>query len=159
MSRSLVKSILACANLALAVGPGARLAAGRIPLPPDLGLTPPAVQAQEVDIALVLAVDVSGSINYQEAELQRKGIVDAFLSKEVIQAIQAGSLGRIGVSVVYFSSAHYGVISVPVNWMVVQDQNSATAFDKTLVAACLPSARGTPMSDALALSPCPLKTW
>ena len=68
MSRSLVKSILACAILALAVGPGAQLAAAPIPLPPELGLTPPAVQAQEVDIALVLAVDVSGSIDYQEAE-------------------------------------------------------------------------------------------
>src|SRR5882762_11912044 len=105
-------------------------AAAQVPLAP-----PPSPQPQEVDVSLVLAVDVSGSIDYQEAELQRKGIVDAFLSKEVIQAIQAGSLGRIGVSVVYFSSADYGVMSVPVNWMVVQDQNSATAFVKTLVAA------------------------
>ena len=55
---------------------------------------PPAQQAQEVDVALVLAIDISGSIDYQEAELQRKGIAEAFLSKEVLQAIQAGSLGR-----------------------------------------------------------------
>jgi hypothetical protein len=109
-------------------------------------------QAQEVDVALVLAVDVSGSIDYEEAELQRKGIVDAFMSREVIQAIQAGSLGRIGVSVVYFSSADYGVMSVPVNWMVVEDQASATNFVKALVAARRPSARGTSISDALALS-------
>src|SRR5215471_14939181 len=122
-------------------------AAAQVPLAPGA-----AAQAQEVDVALVLAVDVSGSIDYQEAELQRKGIVDAFLSKEVIQAIQSGSLGRIGVSVVYFSSADYGVMSVPVNWMVVQDQNSATAFVKALVAARRPSARGTSISDALELS-------
>jgi len=50
-------------------------------------------------------------------------------------------LGRIGVSVVYFSSADYGVMSVPVNWMVVQDQNSAAVFVKALVAARRPSAR------------------
>src|SRR5262245_4846106 len=67
-------------------------------------------------------------------------IFDAVMSKEVIQAIQSGSLGRIGLSVVYFSSADYGVMSVPVNWMVVQDQASATNFAKALVAARRPSA-------------------
>src|SRR5882672_7052877 len=64
----------------------------------------PAISPQEVDVALVLAIDASGSIDYEEAELQRKGIAEAFLSKEVIQAIQSGSLGRIGVSAIYFSS-------------------------------------------------------
>jgi hypothetical protein len=106
----------------------------------------------DVDLALVLAVDVSGSIDYEEAELQRKGIIDAVMSKEVIQAIQSGSLGRIGLSVVYFSSADYGVMSVPVNWMIVQDQASAINFSKALVAARRPSARGTSISDALELS-------
>jgi len=154
MSHSLMKSLLVATVLALAGGPSAQLAAApapaaRAPAPQAQGT---AAQAQEVDIALVLAVDVSGSIDYQEAELQRKGIVDAFLSKEVIQAIQSGSLGRIGVSVVYFSSADYGIMSVPVNWMVVQDMNSATAFVKTLVAARRPSARGTSIADALQLS-------
>jgi len=152
MSHSLMKSLLVGAMLAIAAGPSTQLAAAPTPFPAPLLDPRPAVQAQEVDIALVLAVDVSGSIDYQEAELQRKGIVDAFLSKEVIQAIQSGSLGRIGVSVVYFSSADYGVMSVPVNWMVVQDMNSATAFVKALVAARRPSARGTSIADALQLS-------
>ncbi len=156
MRRSVVKSLLACATLALggialAAFPTMQTAAAPAPAPraPVLG---PQGQAQEVDVALVLAVDVSGSIDYEEAELQRKGIVDAFMSREVIQAIQAGSLGRIGVSVVYFSSSDYGVMSVPVNWMVVQDQASATNFVKALVAARRPSARGTSISDALELS-------
>src|SRR5215510_3140020 len=43
-------------------------------------------------------------------------------------------------------------MSVPVNWMVVQHQASATNFAKALVAARRPSARGTSISDALALS-------
>ena len=85
-------------------------AAAQVPLAP-----PPSPQPQEVDVSLVLAVDVSGSIDYQEAELQRKGLVDAFLNKEVLQAIKSGSLGRIGVSVVYFSSKDYGFMSIPVN--------------------------------------------
>src|SRR5262245_54655304 len=128
MRRSVVRSLLACATLALggfalAVFPGALAAPApsTSPRPPVLGAQAP---AQEVDVALVLAVDVSGSIDYEEAELQRKGIVDAIMSREVIQAIQSGSLGRIGLSVVYFSSSEYGVMSVPVNWMIVQDQAS-----------------------------------
>ena len=112
----------------------------------------PAPQPQEVDLALVLAVDVSGSIDYQEAELQRKGLVDAFLNKEVIDAIRSGSLGRIGVSVVYFSSKDYGYMSIPVNWMVVEDDKTAQAFIKKLVSARRPSARGTSISDALEYS-------
>lgn len=159
MRRRVVNSLLACAMLAagaiaLAGFPATQAdaaAAGPVPVPPALGFSSKG-QAQEVDVALVLAVDISGSIDYEEAELQRKGIVDAFMSREVIQAIQSGSLGRIGVSVVYFSSADYGVMSVPVNWTIVQDQASATNFVKTLVAARRPSARGTSISDALALS-------
>src|SRR5580765_5933875 len=134
--------LMAGAMLAL-LGP----AAAQVPL-----ALPPAPQPQEVDVALVLAVDVSGSIDYQEAELQRKGLVDAFLNKEVLQAIRSGSLGRIGVSVVYFSSKDYGFMSIPVNWMVVEDEKSAQAFIKQLVSARRPSARGTSISDALEYS-------
>jgi hypothetical protein len=119
-------------------------AAAQAPLAP-----PPAPQPQEVDVSLVLCVDVSASIDYQEAELQRKGLVDAFLNKDVIQAIRSGSLGRIGVSVVYFSSKDYGYMSIPVNWMVVEDERSAQAFIEALVSARRPSARGTSISDAL----------
>src|SRR5262245_27813334 len=152
MRRSVIKSLVACAVFAFLGGGFAAFPAHAGAAPsasPRPQILSPQSQPQEVDVALVLAVDVSGSIDYEEAELQRKGIVDAFMSKEVIQAIQQGSLGRIGVSVVYFSSADYGVMSVPVNWMVVQDQQSATVFAKTLVAARRPSARGTSISDAL----------
>lgn len=122
-----------------------------LPVPPTLA-TPPRPVPQEVDVALVLAIDVSGSIDYQEAELQRKGFVDAFQNKEVLTAIRNGSLGRIGISVVYFSSKDYGFMSVPVNWMVIEDERSAQAFIKQLVAARRPSARGTSISDALEYS-------
>ena len=115
--------------------------------------SPPAQAPLEVDVALVLAIDVSGSIDYEEAELQRKGIVDALLSKEVLQAIQSGSLGRIGVSAVYFSSrVPGGWMGIPVNWMIVRDQKSAMDFVKTLVAAERHSGRGTSISDGLELS-------
>jgi hypothetical protein len=125
--------------------------AGPASAPAATASAPPS-QAAEVDVALVLAIDASGSIDHDEAELQRKGIAEAFLSKEVQQAIQSGSLGRIGVAAIYFSSRQYGVMSVPVNWMIIRDQKSAEDFVRTLIAAPRQSARGTSISDALELS-------
>ena len=107
---------------------------------------------QEVDVALVLTVDVSGSIDYQEAELQRKGIAEAFLSREVVQAIQSGARGQIAVSVVYFSSRDYGVMGVPVNWTIVRDQQSAQKFVSQFLGAQRQRGIGTSISDALLLS-------
>jgi hypothetical protein len=54
--------------------------------------------------------------------------------------------------VVYFSSKDYGYMSIPVNWMVVEDDKTAQAFIKKLVSARRPSARGTSISDALEYS-------
>jgi hypothetical protein len=105
-----------------------------------------------VDIALVLAVDVSLSVNYREAELQRDGIVAAFTSREVMAAIQSGIYRQIGVAVVFFSSADYGVMTVPVEWMVVRDEASAKEFARRLTAAFRPSGTGTSISDALRLA-------
>jgi len=126
------------AGMAAAPGPAPASPGGQAPL--------------EVDVQLILAIDASGSIDYEEAELQRKGISEAFLSKPVLQAIQAGSLGRIGVAAIYFSSRQYGVMSVPVNWMIVRDQKTAEDFVRTLIAAPRQSARGTSIADVLELS-------
>src|SRR5580700_9404770 len=52
---------------------------------------------EQVDLKLVLAVDVSGSINDEELRVERDGTADAFLNPDVIQAIQSGALGKIAV--------------------------------------------------------------
>lgn len=129
-------------------GAASSLAAGTAPFE----AMSPQGAGQEIDVALVLAVDVSGSIDYEEAQLQRKGIAEAFLSKEVVRAIQSGSRGQIGVSVVYFSSRDYGVMSVPVNWTIVRDQQSAQEFVKQFLSAQRQRGIGTSISDALELS-------
>jgi len=145
----LVGALLASALLGCLGGSASSLAA---PAAPALAPAPSAQSPLEVDVALVLAIDASGSIDYEEAELQRKGIAEALLSKEVQDAIRSGSLGRIGLSAVYFSSRQFGVMSVPVNWMVIRDQKSAEDFVRTLIAAPRQSARGTSISDALELA-------
>ena len=116
------------------------------------GAIAPQAAGQEVDVALVLAVDVSGSIDFQEAELQRKGIAEAFLSQEVVQAIRSGSRGQIAVSVVFFSSRDYGVMNVPVNWTIVRDQESAQQFVSQFLGSQRQRGIGTSISDALLLS-------
>src|SRR5580704_1725742 len=76
--RASLSAIAASALLAF-VGPEVGVAAApaaTLALPPTL---PSAHGPQEVDVELVLAIDVSGSIDYQEAELQRKGIAEEFI--------------------------------------------------------------------------------
>jgi hypothetical protein len=58
----------------------------------------PGKAATEVDLALVLAVDISGSMDPEEQRLQREGFVEAFRDPEVHDAIGKGMLGRISSS-------------------------------------------------------------
>ena len=57
----------------------------------------PAARAAEipVDLELVLAVDVSGSIDWEEASLQRRGYVEAIRCDEAIAAMRSGPHDRI----------------------------------------------------------------
>jgi hypothetical protein len=102
---------------------------------------------QEVDLELVIATDVSGSIDNSEAFLQRKGVSEAFRSREVINAIRAGSLRRIGVVYVDFSSRFYN--TVVVDWRVISDEKSAIDFADTLMRLPRTRGQGTSLSDAI----------
>src|SRR3954462_5552251 len=80
----------------------------------------------EVDLALVLAVDVSGSMESEEQELQRQGFVEAFRSPEVQDAIRKGFLGRIAVEYVEWAGAAYQEVVVP--WTVISQPAEALGF-------------------------------
>jgi len=79
-----------------------------------------------VDLELVIAVDVSGSIDPEEAKLQRNGYVGAFSDKEVIGAITGGMLGRIAVTYVEWAGIHYS--RTIVDWTIIDSEASALAF-------------------------------
>lgn len=81
---------------------------------------------QQVDLKLVLAVDVSGSIDNDEVQLEREGTADAFMDPEVVRAIQNGSLGRIAVAMIDFSSQPYNKIVA--DWHVIRDRQTAAQF-------------------------------
>src|SRR3712207_676489 len=93
----------------------------------------PAWAAVEVDLALVLAVDISNSMDPEEQELQREGFVEAFRAAPVHNAIQSGMLGRIAV--VYMEWAGSDRQNVVVPWTVIDSAETAAEFAERLARA------------------------
>ncbi len=76
-----------------------------------------------VDLAIVLAIDCSYSVDRGEYELQVTGLSQAFRHPEVLAAIQNGPHGRIAVSVVQWSDLSHQAVVIP--WRIVSDTASA----------------------------------
>ncbi len=109
-----------------------------------------AAKEKPVDLELLLAVDVSGSVDAEEALLQRNGYLGALRNPEVIAAIKSGMLGRIALS--YVEWAGLGYYKVIVDWTEIHDEASAVAFADKLAAAPIVTAHRTSVSDAIDLS-------
>jgi len=91
------------------------------------GLLSSAARAEEMaDLELVLAVDISRSMDREEQIIQRDGYVQAFRSPDVINAILGGGLGRI--SVTYMEWASETATQVVVPWTLIDSRESAFAF-------------------------------
>jgi hypothetical protein len=112
-----------------------RLAAMRAVLLLLALLLPAAARAEAppVDVALVLAVDASGSISHAEFELQKQGIAQAVTSARVLRAIQGGQLRRIAIAYVEWGGP--GNAQTIVSWHLVEDAASAAAFAQAVVEA------------------------
>src|SRR3954470_2406425 len=92
-----------------------------------------AAAGTEVDLALVIAVDVSPSMEIDEQELQREGFVAAFRSPKVHSAISNGAIGGIAVMYVEWAGATYQRIVVP--WAVIKTPDDALKFSDRLAEA------------------------
>ncbi len=101
-----------------------------------------------VDLELAHAIDVSGSIDEEEADLQRAGYIAAFRNPRVIEAIRHGILGRIAVA--YYEWAGYGHSKMIANWTVIHDRASAAAFAASLHDPPPETARRTAIGQAIA---------
>lgn len=112
-----------------------------------LVMTAPLAAKEYVDLELVIATDVSRSIDSDEARLQRQGIAAAFRSKQVIDAIQSGVLQRIAVAYIDYSSRDWNKLLI--DWRIIRDQKTAYAFADTLLAQELTFGRRTSIADAL----------
>jgi hypothetical protein len=100
-----------------------------------------------VDLQLVLAVDVSGSMDVNEQRVQRDGYVKAFRHPEVLRAITTGPYGRIAVTYVEWSSAFYQLIVLP--WRVIRDEEDSLAFANDLERAPISREGRTSISGAM----------
>lgn len=94
-----------------------------------LALVQPAV-AEEVDLELVLAVDVSRSIDDDEFALQRDGYAQAFMHPSVIDAIQSNPHRRVAVTFIEWAGADFQKVVVP--WTVVSDAESGALFAEAI---------------------------
>ncbi len=113
-------------------------------------LTVGAVAGQPVDLELILAVDVSGSIDPDEARLQRQGYQQALVSQEVIRAIKGGATGRIAVAYAEWAGMEY--YKVVVDWTLIDGLESAKAFVARLAAQPITRAHRTSLSGAIDFS-------
>src|SRR5271166_1724577 len=91
------------------------------------------VCAQNTDLLLVLAADVSRSIDEGEFELQRKGYAAALTDPRVLAAIRGGTTGTIAVCFVEWSGA--GEQMVVADWTVIHDDEDADALAAAILAA------------------------
>jgi hypothetical protein len=98
-----------------------------------LCLGAPAARAETVDLALVLAADVSRSIDDDEFKLQRQGYAAAVTDQRVLSAIAAGQYGAIAICFVEWSGPDEQ--QVVADWTVIRDGESAASFATTLIDA------------------------
>jgi len=105
---------------------------------------PPRAWADAVDLELILAIDVSGSIDEVEAGLQRDGYLKAITSQSVVGAITSGRHRKIAVTYVEWAGGHYQ--RTVVDWMVISDMASAKAFAAKLHAEPIVTAAWTSIS-------------
>lgn len=115
-----------------------------------LACRPVAGQDLPVDLELVLAVDVSGSIDADEAHQQRQGYLYALQDPTVLDAIRANALQRIAVAYVEWASADYQRLVV--DWTLIEDEATARAFVGALGEVPPASARWTSISAAIDFS-------
>ncbi len=100
-----------------------------------------------VDLELVLAADISGSMDPEEASLQRQGFVNALRHPEVIKAIQGGMLGRIAVTYVEWAGEHHQ--QTLVGWTELSDAATTSAFADAVARPEVTTARYTSISTVI----------
>ncbi len=104
-------------------------------------------KAKDVDLELVLAVDVSGSIDDEEARLQREGFAAALTNPHIVRAIKSGSLGRVAVMYVEWSGLDRHRIVV--EWTVIENESDARDFAEDIAGASVFRGQWTSISSMI----------
>lgn len=103
--------------------------------------------AEQVDLLLVLAADVSRSVDNDKFQLQREGYAAAVSDRHVLDAIKSGRVGRIGLTYIEWSGT--GSQRVVIDWTTISDAESAKGFGDRLLEAPRSFADRTSISGAI----------
>src|SRR5277367_4063384 len=103
--------------------------------------------AEQVDLLLVLAADVSRSVDAGKFQLQREGYAAAISDPRVLDAVRSGRSGKIGLIFVEWSGV--GAQRVVIDWTTIGDADSAKGFGDRLLEAPRSFADRTSISGAI----------
>jgi hypothetical protein len=108
-------------------------------------------QAQDfelpVDVELILAVDVSGSMDRDEHQVQRQGYAAALRHPDFVKAVQAGGFQRVAITYVEWAGPGRQAVVLP--WTAITGEAEALAVADHLAGSPVNFMRGTSISDAL----------
>ncbi len=107
-------------------------------------------QGDPVDVALVLAVDVSRSVDEDEARLQREGYRTAVSDSKIVEAVRGGMAGAIALAYVEWAGAEYQRLVLP--WTRIASQAGADAWAEALAHAPRVSVSWTSVSGGIEFS-------
>jgi hypothetical protein len=103
--------------------------------------------APSVDIELILAVDVSYSMDMDELAIQREGYAQAIISKEFLQALKTGPNGKIAVT--YFEWAASSDQKIIIPWRLIDGPETADAVANEIMKTPIRRASRTSISGAI----------
>jgi len=83
-------------------------------------------------MALVLAVDTSGSVSPSRFELQKQGYAAAFRNPQVLNAIREQASQSIAAVMVQWTGPRLHIVAV--DWRIIRDAGSAEAFANAIEA-------------------------
>ena len=142
MRRHVLSIAVSGAAILVLLGIGAFAAPGPTPRFADKSAS-----AIAVDTELVLAVDVSYSMDPEEQALQREGYITGLTSRELMQALRAGMHGKVAVT--YFEWAGPFDQKIIVPWRMIDGPEAADAFVNEIARAPYRRASRTSISGAL----------
>ena len=132
---------------AMAGGDVAGIAAPSTRNQPGLELAASKDSTPSVDIELILAVDVSYSMDMDELAIQREGYAQAIVSKEFLQALKTGPTGKI--SITYFEWAASSDQKIIIRWRVIDGPETADAVANEIMKTPIRRASRTSISGAI----------
>jgi hypothetical protein len=141
-------------SILIAIGVTVAAVAGAVVTASSLRATAPLARAAverpdlpAVDIELVLAVDVSYSMDMDELALQRDGYAGALTSREFLQALKGGPHGKVAVIYVEWAAASDQKIVMP--WRLIDGPEAADGVAADILRAPLRRASRTSISGAI----------